>query len=127
MFEGESYVSLATFRRDGREVATPVWFAEERGRLWIFTEGRSGKVKRLRNSPRARVAACDVRGRVHGEWREASARVVGDPGAIAHALRLLHAKYGWQMWIADLFARLSGRYAKRAYVEVELPSVQSRK
>ena len=52
MLEGESYLSLATFRRDGREVATPVWFAEGDGAVWVFTAGDSGKVKRLRNSPR---------------------------------------------------------------------------
>jgi hypothetical protein len=61
-----------------------------------------------------------VRGRVHGPWHDASARVVDDPTAIAHALRLLRAKYGWQMWLADFFSRLSGRYAKRAYIEVTL-------
>ncbi len=120
MFEGESYVSLATFRRDGRAVETPVWFAEEAGRLWVFSESKAGKVKRLRNSARARVAACNVRGGVHGSWHDASARIVDDPASIAHALRLMHAKYGWQMWLADLFARLSGRYAKRAYLEVEI-------
>jgi PPOX class probable F420-dependent enzyme len=120
MFEGESYVSLATFRRDGRAVETAVWFAEEAGRLWMFSESKAGKIKRLRNSPRARVAACDVRGRVHGTWRDASARVVQDPAQIAHALRLLRAKYGVMMWLADFFARLSGRYARRAYLEVTL-------
>jgi hypothetical protein len=125
MFEGESYVSLATFRRDGRAVETAVWFAEGSGRLWAFSESKAGKIKRLRNSPRARVAACDVRGRVHGAWHDASARVVEDDAAIAHALRLLHAKYGWQMWLADFFARLSGRYARRAYIEVRLEAAPS--
>ena len=120
MFEGESYVSLATFRRDGRAVETPVWFAEESGRLWMFSESKAGKIKRLRNSPRARVAACDVRGRVHGPWHDANARVVAEPAQVAHALRQLHAKYGWMMWFADFFARLSGRYANRAYLEVTL-------
>ena len=120
MFEGEKYVSLATFRRDGRAVETAVWFAEESGRLWIFSEGSAGKIKRLRNSPRARVAACDVRGRVRGPWHDASARVVSDPAAIGRALKLMHAKYGLMMWLADFFSRLSGRYARRAYLEVTL-------
>lgn len=50
----ERYVSLATFRRDGRAVPTPVWVAEHAGRLYVFTEGTAGKVKRLRNDPRDR-------------------------------------------------------------------------
>jgi hypothetical protein len=118
MLEGERYLSLATFRRDGREVATPIWFAEEAGALVAFSAGDAGKVKRLRNSPRARFAACDARGKVHGPWHDANAAVVGDSAAQARALAALHAKYGWQMFLADFFSRLTGRYGKRAYLRV---------
>ena len=61
MLERETYLSLATYRRDGRSVETAVWFAAEGSSLWVFTARDSGKVKRLRNSPRSRVAACDAR------------------------------------------------------------------
>jgi hypothetical protein len=39
----EGYISLATFRRSGREVATPVWFAARNGKLYVFSEGTAGK------------------------------------------------------------------------------------
>jgi len=120
MLEGESYLSLATFRRDGRTVETAVWFAADAERLWVFTAGDSGKVKRLRNSPRARVAACDARGKVHGPWHDAQAIIVADPARIARANAQLLAKYGWQMRLGDLFSRISGRYTKRAYLEIRL-------
>ena len=35
---GEKYISLATFRKDGREVATPVWFVEGDGCLQSHME-----------------------------------------------------------------------------------------
>ncbi len=120
MLERESYLSLATYRRDGRSVETPVWFAAEGTNLWVFTAGDSGKVKRLRNSPRARVAACDARGKVHGPWHDAKAFLVVDPARIAHANRLLLAKYGLLMRLTNVFSRLSGRYGKRAYIEIRL-------
>lgn len=41
------YVNLATFRRDGREVRTPVWMAEAAGRHFVFTARSLGKIKRL--------------------------------------------------------------------------------
>ena len=63
------YVSLATFRRNGTEVATPVWFADADGQLYVFTAGDSGKVKRLRRSSRARIAPCDARGGSAGRGR----------------------------------------------------------
>ncbi len=120
MLERESYVSLATYRRDGRSVETAIWFAAEGPSLWAFTARDSGKVKRLRNSPRARVAACDARGKVHGAWRHAQAYIVDDPQRIAHALGLLRAKYGLLMRVTDFFSRLSGRFQSRAYLEIKL-------
>ncbi len=114
------YVSLATFRRDGREVATPVWFAAVGDRLYVFTAGDAGKVKRLRSSSRARVAACDGRGRVEGAWRDATARVFDDPTVIARAHAALRAKYGWQFRILDLFSRLTGRARRRAWIEISV-------
>jgi PPOX class probable F420-dependent enzyme len=118
--EGERYINFATFRRSGVAVETPVWFAPVEGKLYLFTSGTAGKVKRLRNSPRARVAACDVRGRLHGEWIDATARIVEDPETIRRAYEALQAKYGLQMWITDFFSRLTGRIDKRAIVEIDL-------
>lgn len=114
------YMSLATFRKSGAQVATPVWFAPAEGRLYVFTAGDSGKVKRLRHTPRVRVAPCDVRGLVHGAWREGAARLVEDPGDIGRAHALLRAKYGWQVTLLDLMSRLSGRIKRRAWLAVRL-------
>ena len=79
------YMSLATFRRTGAQVATPVWFAAVAGRLYVVSAGDSGKVKRLRNAARARVAPCDARGGVRGPWQDATARVITDAALIERA------------------------------------------
>lgn len=61
----EKYVSLTTFRRDGRGVATPVWLVDlGDGRVGFTTEAESGKVKRVRNNSKVTVQACDMRGRL---------------------------------------------------------------
>ena len=114
-----AYVNLATFRRDGREVKTPVWFARRGERLYLFTEGDAGKVKRLRNGSRARVAACNVRGGLRGDWIDARGRVVDDAATVRDAYTALRAKYGWQMMLVDFFSRLTGRIDARAIVEIE--------
>ena len=116
----ERYVSLATFRRDGAEVRTPIWFAIAGECLWVVTGGDSGKVKRLRRDPHVRVAPCDVRGIVHGPWREGTARIAQDPREIADAHAMLRAKYGWQVTLLDFFSRLSGRAKRRVWLEVGL-------
>jgi PPOX class probable F420-dependent enzyme len=114
----ERYVNLATYRRSGREVRTPVWVAADGDHLVVYTNATSGKVKRIRNEGRVRLAACDVRGRLRGDWVEALARVRNDPAGRDRGIEAVLAKYGWQMHLALLASRLSGRYAQRAVIEI---------
>lgn len=115
----ERYVNLATFRRSGVEVRTPVWIAEHGGEYYVFSEGNAGKVKRIRANGKARMAACDVRGNVNSEWVDGTARIVDDPAEIDAMYRAFSRKYTWQMWIANFLARLSGRFGRRAIIAVK--------
>jgi PPOX class probable F420-dependent enzyme len=115
-----NYLSLGTFRKNGAEVHTPVWFAEEGGTLYLFSNGNAGKVKRLRNSARARVAPCNVSGKVLGEWRDAEARLLDTEADKLRAHRALRRRYGWQMGLLDFFAGLFGRTAQREFIAVRL-------
>jgi uncharacterized protein len=114
----ESYINLETFKKDGSGVKTPVWSAPLDGKLVVMSAGDAFKVKRLRRDPHARVAACDVRGKVRGAWLEASGRILEEPSEVERAHAALRRKYGWQMAIGDFFARLAGRINKRAWLEI---------
>lgn len=120
--ETASYVSLATFRKSGVRVATPVWAAFSNGAFYIFSAGDAGKVKRLRNSSEAALAVCDVRGNLKGDWYAARAELIDSSEDIDIALQSLRRKYGLSMWVADLLSRLSGRMKRRAYIRVVLRS-----
>jgi len=114
------YVSLATYRKSGAEVRTPVWAARSGDRLYVFSEAKAGKVKRLRNSPRSAVASCDVRGGNVGAFHPARTVVVEDRAVIDAAYAAFRRKYGWQIRVTNFFSRLSGRYDQRAMLEIEL-------
>jgi PPOX class probable F420-dependent enzyme len=118
--DSERYINLESFKRDGGGVKTPVWAAPLDGRLVIFTDGTSYKVKRIGRNPTVRVAACDMRGNVHGPWLDGQCRILDDPAAIEQALGALRRKYGWMMLLGNFFARLSGRFGRRKYLEVTL-------
>ncbi len=77
------YVALTTYRLDGRAVVTPVWAAEREGRLLIFSNPAAGKMKRLRNSPRASVAPCTWNGTLTGAPLPATARIIDNATAVA--------------------------------------------
>lgn len=121
----ESYLNLATFRRNGTEVRTPVWFAPDPAnprRLFVYTNGKSGKVKRLRRDARSRLAACNVRGTVRGAWVDVRTHVVDGEVAQQPAFAALRAKYGWQMRALELAAQIGGRWKDRTILAIELPS-----
>ena len=113
------YLNLGTFRRSGEVVRTPVWFAELDGALYVFSAGEAGKVKRLRNFSDVEIAACDVRGRVHGDWFEAQAYLIDDEQECDAAYRALRHKYGLQMRLLDLGSWLSGRIDQRQLIRIE--------
>ncbi len=117
-FATARYVSLMTFRRKGTGVATPIWVAALDGELYAVTDGTSAKMKRLKASDRIRLALCDVRGKVQGEWTQGRARRVEDGYLIAQATSALARKYGWQFTGLQFFSRLFGRIGRRAFIQI---------
>jgi PPOX class probable F420-dependent enzyme len=115
----ERYVNLATFRKDGTEVRTPVWIAAAEGVPIVYTNATSWKVKRIRNNGKVRLAPCTARGDIRGDWVDATARVVDDDAGRDRGIRAFVDKYGWQMRLALFTSRLSGRYADLAIIELE--------
>jgi PPOX class probable F420-dependent enzyme len=95
------YISLTTYRRDGRGVATPVWFAIDGGRIVVWTDADSGKAKRIRATHRVTVAPSDARGKVTGDAFEGAARILPD-GESASAMRALNKKYSLLKPVIDL-------------------------
>lgn len=115
------FVNLATFRKNGDAVPTPIWAAAVDGKLYAFSAASAGKVKRLRNSSRAQIVPCTRTGKRLGIWQEASAYLVDDPTEIEVANQALKAKYGWKMALTDLASKIGGRYNKRAILRIEMP------
>jgi PPOX class probable F420-dependent enzyme len=104
-FSGQKYLNLESYRRSGKPVRTPLWFVEMDGQLYVRTPDDAWKVKRIRHTPRVRIAVCDMRGGLKGDWIDATARIT--EGAEAdRANRLLARKYGilkrlidWGTWL----------------------------
>jgi len=92
--KGHTYISLTTFRKSGKPVATPVWFVEKEGKICVWTQSNSGKMKRLRHNSRVTLAPCTMGGKVLGPTVEGIARIVSTQEKEEVGLLLL-AKYGW--------------------------------
>ena|ERR1700734_431909 len=100
---GQKYISLTTFRKNGTAVATPVWFGEDAGKLYVMTRSVMGKTKRIRNNPQVRIAPCTIRGKVTGQEFPASARILPLEEQ-SHARQTINRKY-WLARLTSIFSR----------------------
>ncbi|HEY6970555.1 MAG TPA: PPOX class F420-dependent oxidoreductase [Candidatus Angelobacter sp.] len=115
-FAGQKYLNLETFKKNGQGVKTPVWFAAEPSvkldssdaKLYVYTIGVSGKVKRIRNNPRVNIAPCDMRGGLRGNWVAARAQILSGVEA-EHGMHLLNKKYVPWKQLLDFFAMFRKR------------------
>ncbi len=111
------YALLKTFRKNGDAVATPVWFANENGKLYITTSNTTGKVKRIKNNGRATMTPSDQRGRIIGDGKEVegTARIVPE-AEYARANAVLLSKYKLMYRMFDVLGFLTRR--KSTYIEI---------
>ena len=110
--QGRKYISLATFRKNGVAVYTPVWFGEEGGKLYVMTRSDLSKYKRIRNNPRVGIAPCTARGQITGPEFPATARILPAEDW-PRARKAIQRKY-WLARVPFVWSKLN------VYVEVEV-------
>jgi len=116
-FQNETYLNMETFRKDGRGVKTPVWFAQEGATLWVWTEASSGKAKRARRESQIRVAPCEANGALRGEWAEARAQVDESAETLKFVSQKFKQKYGLMFFAFAAMGKL--RKARYTAIKVE--------
>jgi hypothetical protein len=114
-FSDARYISLETFRKSGVAVRTTVWLVEDGGLLYVRTDPKSGKAKRIRLNPHVRVAKSDMGGNIKGEWVDGEARQV-DEEESDRVRKLFKKKYGLQIGLFGAISRLSGGHMNDSLV-----------
>ncbi len=113
------YIALETFRKSGEGVKTPVWTVAQDGKLLVWTQGDSWKVKRARNNRQVRVAKCDMRGNTEGPWVEGVVASISDDREQKRAMRgHLRRKYPFMYSILSFIAALRRENSGRVVVEI---------
>lgn len=102
----EKYVSTTTYRKAGAPVATATWIVDMgSGRVGFWTSSKSGKYKRLRNSPRITLQPSDSRGKVRAGTTPVSGTAnLSTSGPDFDAVqRKVRAKYGFMVPVSHFF------------------------
>jgi PPOX class probable F420-dependent enzyme len=113
------FATLATRRRNGTMVPTTMWFAVAGDVVYVNTDRRSAKVKRIRNNPLVTLCPCTMRGRPKGPEVEGVASIV--PRAEqARADAAIAARYGWQRRLFEALHR--ERMTHSELIEIRPPA-----
>jgi PPOX class probable F420-dependent enzyme len=123
-FDGKRYLSLETYRESGNGVRTPVWFAAEptnapasdARKLYVYTATDSGKAKRICHKGVVKIAPCDARGNVSGQWIDAHADIVSGE-EFGRGMGLIDRKYRPWKQILD-FSTLLFRRPERIMLAI---------
>jgi uncharacterized protein len=112
------YILLTTFTKDGRPKPTVIWAVPEADRLVAITQEQSWKVKRIRNTPRVTIAACDMRGNPKGAAVEAVAAIL-DKSANGATYDGIGKRYGLIGKAFNLFSKLRGGMKNNVSIELK--------
>ncbi len=90
------------------------------GKLLVWTQGDSWKVKRVRNNSRVRVAKCDMRGNVEGPWVDGVVTSISDDKQVKKSMASnLRKKYPLMVAFVTLVAILRRENTGQVVLEIE--------
>ena len=108
MFEGQKYLCLETYKKNGQGVKTPVWFVISDGVIYIATTESSGKVKRLNHNKSVRITPSNFKGEPKGNWIDGQA-FFGNESELNLTMSLRNKKYGLLSKIIGMFVSRKGK------------------
>lgn len=100
-----SYANWGTYKKNGDKVMTPVWFATNNGKAYIWSQRDTFKVKRALNNSRCDLTPCNVSGQKNlGPAIAGTARLI-DRGEVSGIKKLFRKKYGLQFTVLEFLGR----------------------
>ena len=113
------YISIISYKKNDEEIATPVWFIEKDGILYVITEDDSYKVKRLRNNIRVKVATSNFRGKPKEKYREGNVRFLSNV-ELDIMKNLFRKKYFWYRFIDHIWERAERKGKRKGAILLEI-------
>ena len=105
--ESKKCISLETYRKNNLPVRTPVWFVIKDDLVYVVTRDQTGKAKRLRNNLQVKIATCNFKGKVKGQWISGTAKILSEEET-KEVVKWRNKKYGFMAKIAKFLSKGKG-------------------
>ncbi|MHA1219650.1 MAG: PPOX class F420-dependent oxidoreductase [Candidatus Heimdallarchaeaceae archaeon] len=63
-------ISLTTYKKNGEGVSTPIWFARDNDDIYIMTDMKTWKAKRMKNNSKVTFVSCSYSGKVRKKFND---------------------------------------------------------
>ena len=105
--KSEKYISLETYRKNNQAVRTPVWFVIKNNLIIVVTRDQTGKIKRLRNNQKVKIATCSIKGKTRMSMISGTAQILTEDETV-NAVKLRDKKYGFFSKVAKFLTKGKG-------------------
>lgn len=70
-------LSLTTFYKNGKSVATPLNYEMENNKIYVNTRSKSYKIKRIKNNPTGKIALSNYKGSIKSPYIDVNIKILG--------------------------------------------------
>ena len=105
--ESKKCISLETYRKNNQPVRTAVWFVIKDDLIYVVTRDQTGKAKRPRNNQQVKIATCNFKGKVKGQWISGTAKILSEDET-KEVVKWRNKKYGFMAKIAKFLSKSKG-------------------
>ncbi|QMU53597.1 MAG: PPOX class F420-dependent oxidoreductase [Nitrosopumilus sp.] len=105
--KSQKYIPLETYRKNNEAVRMPIWFVIKNGLILIITRDQTGKIKRLRNNQKVKIATCSIRGKTSMSMMPGTAQILTDEET-AEAVKIRDKKCGFFSKVAKILTKGNG-------------------
>ena len=106
--DSEKCISLETYKKDNQPIKTPVWFVIKKNIIYVVTRDQTGKIRRLKNNQKVKIATCTFKGKIIGEWMMGTAKILTDEES-NEVEKWRNKKYGFMAKVAKFFSKNKGK------------------
>ena len=106
--DSEKCISLETYKKDNQPIKTPVWFVIKKNIIYVVTRDQTGKIRRLKNNQKVKIATCTFKGKIIGEWMTGTAKILTDKES-NEVEKWRNKKYGFMAKVAKFFSKNKGK------------------
>ncbi|MHA1989475.1 MAG: hypothetical protein ACW981_02690 [Candidatus Hodarchaeales archaeon] len=119
-WKDEGTLSLTTFYKSGKGVATPLGYARKGNKIYVNTRTDSYKIKRLQNNSSGKVALSNMRGTLKSPLTDVKVKIL-NPGEDDEAKEAMKydSKFSWRLMRFTNKIKFWSKPVERIFLEIE--------